>query len=130
MNDRVQRGRAASTIFCHLKTHVCVVVHGDDFPFAATSELGKMRSRLCEWCDVKVRDLLGSGKRDVREIEILGRSLRWTEEGLEYEASDQHRQARLKGLGLSERRSGKMCNTPRWKSARRRRIRHKGVGTD
>ena len=40
-----------------------------------------MRSRMCEWYDVKVRGILGSGKRDVREIEILGRSLRWTEEG-------------------------------------------------
>ena len=45
--------------------------------------------------------ILGSGKRDVREIEILGRSLRCTDEGLEYEASDKHRQAL--GWGLSEK---------------------------
>ena len=43
-----------------------------------------------------------SGKRDVHENELLGRSLRWTEDGLEYEASDKHRQALLEGLGLSE----------------------------
>ena len=42
---------------------------------------------MCEWYDVKVCGLLGSG-----ELEMLGRSLRWTEEGLEYEASDKHRQ--------------------------------------
>ena len=35
-----------------------------------------------EWYDVKVRGVLGSGKRDVHEIEILGRNLTWTEEGL------------------------------------------------
>ena len=57
---------------------------------------------MCEWHDVKVRCVLGSGKRDVRENEILGRSLRWTEEGPEYEASDKHRQALLERLGLSE----------------------------
>ena len=51
-----------------------------------------MRSGMCEWYDVKVRDILASAQRDVREIEILGGSLRWTEEGLEYEASDKHRQ--------------------------------------
>ena len=45
-----------------------------------------------EWYDVKVRGILGSGKRDVHEIEILGRNLTWTEEGLEYEGSDKHRQ--------------------------------------
>ena len=31
-----------------------------------------------------MRGILGSGKRDVHEIEILGRKLTWTEEGLEY----------------------------------------------
>ena len=57
---------------------------------------------MCEWHDVKVRGILGSGKRDVREMEILGWSLRWTDEGLAYEASDKRRQALLVGLGLSE----------------------------
>ena len=53
------------------QTRVHVVVHGDDFTFAATeSELRKMRPRMCEWYNVKVRGVLGSGKRDVREIEI------------------------------------------------------------
>ena len=35
-------------------------------------------------------------------IEILGRSLTRTEEGLEYECSDKHRRALLEGLGLNE----------------------------
>ena len=38
--------------------------------------------------------------RDVREVEILGRNLRWTQEGLEWEASDKHREALLEGFGL------------------------------
>ena len=45
--------------------------------------------------------VLGSGKRDVHGIEILGGSRTWTE-GLEYEGSDRHRQAFLEGLGLNE----------------------------
>ena len=86
-------------MFYHPKTHARVVAHGDEFIFAATdSELRKMRSRMCEWYDVKVRGTLGNGKRDVREIEILGRSLRWREEWLEYEAVDKHRQALLVGI--------------------------------
>ena len=55
-----------------------------------------------EWYDVKVRGVLGSGKRDVHEIEISGRNLTWTEEGSEYESSDKHRRALLEGLGLNE----------------------------
>ena len=53
-----------------------------------------MRSRMCDKYDVKVR---ATAERDVREIEILGRSLRWTEEGLEFEASDKHHQTLLEG---------------------------------
>ena len=103
VNDGFQRGRAASTIFHHPKTRARVVVHGDDFTFLATdSELRKMRSRMCEWYDVKARGILGSGKRDVREVEILGRSVRWTERWREYETSDKHRQAPLEGSGLKQ----------------------------
>ena len=84
MNDGFQRGRAASPIFHHPLTHVRVVVRGDDFAFAATkSESRKVRSRMCELYDVKVRGSLGTGKRDVRKSEILVTSVRWTEEGLE-----------------------------------------------
>ena len=78
-----RRGRSASTIFYHSKTQVRVVVHGDE---------------LHEWYDVKVRGILGGGKRDVHEIEIVGRNLTWTEEGLEYEGSDMHRGALLEGV--------------------------------
>ena len=87
VEDGVQRGTAAATTFNHPMTHVRVAVHGDDLTFAPVeSELRKERSRMCEWYDVKVCGLLGSGRRHVRELEMLGRSLRWTEEGLEYEA--------------------------------------------
>ena len=84
VNDGFQCGRAASTLFHPPKTHVRLIVHGDDFTFAATDwELMKMLSRMCEWCEVKLRGILGSGQRDVREVEILGGSSRWTEEGVE-----------------------------------------------
>ena len=46
--------------------------------------------------------ILGSGKCDAPDMDILERDLRWTEEGLEYEASDKHRHTLLDGLGWSE----------------------------
>ena len=50
-------------------------MHGDDFTFAGTeSELKRIQAKMHEWYDVKVRGVLGSGKRDVHEIEILGRT--------------------------------------------------------
>ena len=45
------------------------------FTFAGTeSELRKIEAKMHEWYDVKVRGNFGSGKRDVHEIEILGRN--------------------------------------------------------
>ena len=103
MNDRFQRGRAASTIFYHPQTRVRVVLLGDDFTFAATeSELRKARSKMSKWYDTEVRGIQDGGKRDVREMQILGRNVRWSDEGLEYEASDKHRQALMEGLALSK----------------------------
>ena len=83
-------------------TQVRVVVHGDDLTFVGKeSELKRIQAKMHEWYDVEVRGVLSSGKRDLREIEILRRSLTWTEEGLEYEGSDKHRQALLEGwLGV------------------------------
>ena len=71
MEDGFRRGRAASSIFYHPKTQVRVVVHGDDVTFAGTeSDLKRIQAKMHEWYDVKVRGILGSGKRDVHEIEI------------------------------------------------------------
>ena len=55
---------------------------------------------MSEWYDVQVRGILGCGKRDVREMETLGRSLRWTDARLEYEANDKQRQTLMEGMGL------------------------------
>ena len=37
---------------------------------------------MCKWYDGKVRGVVCRGKRVVREMEMVGRDLRWTEEGL------------------------------------------------
>ena len=127
VEDGFQRGRAASTIFYHPKTQVQVVVHGDDFTYAGTeSELNNVQARS-EWYKVKVRGILGSGKRDVREIDILGRNLTWTEGGLEYEGSDKHRQALLGGLGFERGvEGGQQCSYETGGDQSRRRRRNVG----
>ena len=97
--DGFRRGRATPTMLLHPETQVRAVVHGDDFTFAEKDlELKKIKSKICERYDVKVRGILGSGRRDVQEIEIL----RWTEQGLGYESGDKHRQVLLRDLGLND----------------------------
>ena len=85
--------------FYHPKTQVRVIVHGDDFTFAGT-ESEQILAKMHEWYDIKVRGILGSGKRDVHEIEVLGKKLTWTEEGLENEGSDKQRRVEQEGLGV------------------------------
>ena len=45
---------------------------------------------------------MGSGEGEIREICILGRSLRWTESGLEYTADRKYRRMLMEQHGLSE----------------------------
>ena len=76
------RGVAAPTVFWDKETDVHLVVHGDDFTFTGTNaELNKVE----KWYDVKVRGRLGNDADDTKEITVLGRTLRWTEDGFEYE---------------------------------------------
>ena len=98
VDDGFRRDRAASTIFYHPKTQVRVVVHGDDFTFAGTeSELRNILVKM--WYDVKVRGILGGGKRDVHDIEILGRNLTWTRRP---RVRGRRQAALLEGLELNE----------------------------
>ena len=98
-----RRGIGAPTVFFNPKTKVRVVVHGDDFTFAGERrELEEVRGKMEEWYEVKVRGIMGSGEDEVKELTILGRTVRWTQEGLEYEADGKHRRELMKAEGLTD----------------------------
>ena len=83
-------------------------MHGDDFTFSGTQvELEKMRGLFKKWYDVKDRGITGSGTGDVKEGVILGRTLKFTEMGLEYISDGEHRDTILKDLGME-------LNPSRW----------------
>ena len=46
--------------------------------------------------------MMGSGEREIKVVTILGRTVRWTEEGVEYEAAGGHRMKLIKAEGLKE----------------------------
>ena len=43
------------------------------------------------WFDIKVRGIVGGDHKDMKEITILGRLLRYTEVGIESEGDPTHR---------------------------------------
>ena len=57
----------------------------------------------------KFRGIMGSGRDDTKEIEILGRTLRRTNKGLELEASRNPRLKLLRDFGLNEDSKGLSC---------------------
>ena len=94
--------RAAPTTFCNLATKVRLVVRGDDFIFSGTQvELEKMRGLFKKWlvrCEGQRHH--GSGTGDVKEVVISGRTLKFTEMGLDFSADSEHRDTILEELGL------------------------------
>ena len=78
-------------------------MHGDDFTFMGVqAELEKMRAKMEEWYEIKFRGIMGSGQGNISEIVILGRTLRWTNWGVEYEADSKHREILVEKMGLDD----------------------------
>ena len=50
------------------------------------TDLDWIRGLIQGWFDIKVRGRLGLGSEEAKEVEILVRIVRWSEEGIEVEA--------------------------------------------
>ena len=125
---RIFTTRMVLNIFYRPKTRVRVVVQGGDVTFAGTeSGLKKVRSKMSEWYDIMVRGIVGCGKRDVRQMEILVRNVRLMKE-LDYEACDRHCQALMAGVALCK--ASKTVNSAPVKAEEIEREEDEGNGED
>ena len=96
------RGVGAPTVFVNKTTGVRVVVHGDDFTFAGVKhELEKVKALMEGWYEIKMRGIMGSAPEEIKEITILGRTVKWVTGGIEYEADRKHLEELLKETGLT-----------------------------
>ena len=102
-SEGFRRGKGAPTVFFNAKTAVRLVVHSDDFTYSGTKkELEKIKEKMREWYVIKDPGTMCSGKNEIKEVTILGRTVRWTAEGLEYEADVRHRRRIMEAEGLEE----------------------------
>jgi hypothetical protein len=94
-------GVASPCCFYRASDDVCCVVHGDDFTFEGSPESLKLVTEALQkvWL-VKVRATLGPEQTDDKEVSILNRVIRWTEDALLYEADPRHVEKLLKEAGL------------------------------
>ena len=82
-----EKGRSCGVVFYHKDRDISWVVHEDDFVLCGLQEdLQWMKDLMQGWFEIKVRAILGQDLEDAKEVVILGRIVRWTTNGIEYEA--------------------------------------------
>ena len=81
------QGVACPCIFVHESKDIVCTVHGDDFTAVGPkSSLDWYEEQLKMLYELKTGGRLGPGKDDDKEATCLNRVIRWTDDGLEYEA--------------------------------------------
>ena len=87
--------------FYHPERDTAAVVHGDDFIVEGVDdELDFVESVLKANYEIKVRGRLGSGERDVQEIDMLGRKIRWHAWGISWEGDGRHKKLLEEYFGM------------------------------
>jgi hypothetical protein len=105
------RGRASPVSFYDPAADVSCLVHGDDFTFVGErAALDLIEGKMKSWYELKVKARLGEAEGDDKETDILGRIVRCTKDGFEYEADPRHRKKILEAFGLEEGSKGLSVN--------------------
>ena len=95
------KGKANPCIFRHKDKNIKTVVHGDDFTAAAKlSQLEWMRDHLQSKYEIKWQ-ILGPKEEHDKTIKVLNRTIRWTTQGITYEADQKHVKKIIQGLDLN-----------------------------
>ena len=93
-------GRSSPCNFRHKERDITMTVHGDDFAVTASTPQSEwLKSKMKSKYDIKM-DILGHDEGQEKEVEILSRVIRWTTEGLEYEADQRHADLLVKEMGV------------------------------
>ena len=109
-----ERGVSCGVVFYHKGMDVACAVHGDDFTFCGLREnLLVVQGWLREAFEIEVRGMLGESDVEDKEAVILGRTVRWLDDGIEYEADTKHRQKLLEYFHFDDYSKTLGCNGDR-----------------
>ena len=96
-------------VFFHRERGLRVVTHVDDFLCGGDGrQLRWLRKELEKEFELK-HEVLGPDPGEVREGKFLGRRIRWTDEGIEYECDPSHAEVLIKEWDMEE---SKAVGTP------------------
>ena len=100
-----RQGRSSGSVFFHPERRVRTVIHGDDFLSSADrADLRWLKGNLERKLDIKTT-MMGPAEGEVKEMKILNRIVRWTENGITYEAGPRHAEIILESMGLENANS-------------------------
>ena len=90
---------ASPCVFTHRERAIFVSVHGDDFTAAGPkNQLDWFEGVLRGHYELTVGGRLGLGPSDDKKATVLNRIIRWTDEGVEYEADPRQAEKLLEEL--------------------------------
>ena len=93
---------ATPCVYYNAKTKVRVVVHVDDMLCTGSEEeLVKLRGRISEKYQI-TSAIIGHGSMREKECRFLGRTVRWTRQGIEWIGDAKLREALIKEWGMSQ----------------------------
>ena len=97
-----KQGVASPCVFVHKQRSIVTSVHGDDFTNRGSKEdLDWMETELEKKYELSKGGRLGPGPDDAKEGTVLNRVVRWTADGLEYEADPRQAEKLVADLGLN-----------------------------
>ena len=106
-----RQGVACPCVFWHESRSLVSSVHGDDFTTAgAKPDLDWFETALEAKYELRKGGRIGPGPTDDKEGRVLNRVVRWTEQGLEYEADPRQVEKLVEAMGLDD--NCKSCVTP------------------
>ena len=95
------QGLACLCILYHAERQLYSTIHGDDFTTAgAKSDSDWFGPALAEYYELTKGGRLGPGEHDSKQGVILNRVIRWTPDGVEYEADPRQVERLLEETGL------------------------------
>ena len=96
-----KRGYASACVFRHAKRGITTSVYGDDFSTTGPKDqLDWFKTTLEEKYELVELCRMGPGPDDDKAGKVLNRLVRWTDQGLEYEADPRQREKLLRDLQL------------------------------